>query len=141
AVFFFSLITLGIYSIVWEVKTKGELTKLGAEIPTSWLIIVPFANLYWLWKYCQGVDKVSNGKISTVLSLVLLVALGFVGMAILQSMYNDLSPATVGGSSSQSGSMPPATPAVTPVTDSASPSSPTPPNPQPPVTPQGPTAA
>jgi hypothetical protein len=88
AVFFLSLITFGIYSLVWEVKTKGELNRLGGNIPTAWLIIVPLANLYWIWKYCEAVEKVSKGEISAVLALILLLLLSIVGMAILQSEFN-----------------------------------------------------
>ena len=51
AVALLSLVTLGIYGIVWYVKTKGELVERGGEVPTAWLIIVPFANIYWLYKY------------------------------------------------------------------------------------------
>ncbi len=90
AVFFLSLFTLGIYAFIWHVKTKGELTRLGADIPTSWLLIVPFANLYWIWKYSEGVDKVTGGKVSTVMALLLLLLLSIVGIAILQDKYNNL---------------------------------------------------
>jgi hypothetical protein len=88
AVFFLSLFTLGIYAFVWHVKTKGELNRLGANIPTAWLLIVPFANLYWIWKYSEGVEKVTGGKISMVMALILLLLLSIVGIAILQSLYN-----------------------------------------------------
>ena len=91
AVFFLSLITFGIYAWVWEVKTKGELNRLGADIPTAWLIIVPLANLYWIWKYCEGVEKVSGGRISAVLALILMLLLSIVGLAIMQSEFNKLS--------------------------------------------------
>jgi hypothetical protein len=88
AVFALSLITFGIYSLVWQVKTKNELNKLGGEIPTAWLLIVPFANLYWIWKYSEGVEKATNGKVSMVLALVLLLVLSIIGMAVLQSEFN-----------------------------------------------------
>jgi hypothetical protein len=35
AVLFLSIITFGIYTIVWFVKTKNEMNKLGAQIPTA----------------------------------------------------------------------------------------------------------
>jgi hypothetical protein len=91
AVFFLSLITFGIYAIVWQVKTKGELNRLGADIPTAWLLIVPLANLYWAWKYCTGVEQVTKGQISAVLALILMLLLSIVGLAILQSEFNKLS--------------------------------------------------
>jgi len=90
AVFLLSLITFGIYALVWEVKTKGELNAQGADIPTAWLLIIPLANLYWIWKYSQGVEKVSNGQISAVLTLILMLLLSIVGYAILQSEFNKL---------------------------------------------------
>jgi hypothetical protein len=98
AVFFLSLITFGIYAIYWEVKTKGELKNQGADIPTAWLIIVPLANFYWIWKYALGVEQVSKGKISAVLTLILMLLLSIVGFAILQSEFNKLGAApAVGG--------------------------------------------
>jgi hypothetical protein len=59
-----SVITIGIYMIVWYVKTKNEMNAQGANIPTAWLIIIPFVNLYWLWKYSKGVEMVTNKRIS-----------------------------------------------------------------------------
>ena len=119
AVFFLSLITLGIYSIYWEVKTKGELKSQVADIPTAWLIIVPIANLYWIWKYALGVEQVSKGKISAVLTLILLLLLSIVGQAILQSEFNKLAAAPASGGPAPvppTAPEPPAAPTVTPPT-------------------------
>lgn len=88
-VLLFTIMTFGIYGIYWQVSTKNELNKKGADIPTAWLIIVPIASLWWIWKYAEGVEKVSNGKTSAVLTLVLLLLLGVIGAVILQSMYNE----------------------------------------------------
>jgi len=88
AVFFLPFVTFGIYGLVWEVKTKNEMKALGADIPTAWLLIVPIANLYWLWKYSAGVEKVTGGKMSGVLAFVLLFLLGMIGAAILQNEFN-----------------------------------------------------
>ncbi len=88
AVFVLSFITLGIYGIVWHVKTKNEMNAMGATIPTAWLLIVPFANWYWLWKYCEGVEHVTGGQTSGVLAFVILFLLGIIGMAIIQSEFN-----------------------------------------------------
>jgi hypothetical protein len=109
AVFLLSLITFGIYALVWEVKTKGELTSQGADIPTAWLLIIPLANLYWIWKYCVGVEKVSNGQISAVLALILMLLLSIVGFAILQSEFNKLGAQPAGAAP---GPMPASDPAV-----------------------------
>ncbi|HEY5152840.1 MAG TPA: DUF4234 domain-containing protein, partial [Candidatus Saccharimonadales bacterium] len=117
AVFLLSLITFGIYGLVWEVKTKNELNALGAEIPTAWLLIVPFVNLYWLWKYSEGVEKATDGKTSVVLSFVMLFLLGVIGMAILQNEYNKLGaqPAAADPVQANPGAMPPQPIAAAPV--------------------------
>jgi carbon starvation protein CstA len=90
AVLFLTLFTLGIYGIVWLVKTKNEMNKLGAQIPTAWLLIVPIANIWWTWKYSEGVEKVSGEKMSTVMSFILLYLLSVIGMMILQMEYNKI---------------------------------------------------
>lgn len=97
AVVLLSFVTFGIYAIYWQVKTKGEMNALGAEIPTAWLIIVPLVNIWWLWKYSEGVEKVTGGKLSGVLAFILLWVLGPIGAAIVQDSFNNnvsASPAT-----------------------------------------------
>jgi len=90
AVFLLSLITCGIYAIVWYVKTKNEMVAKGAEIPTAWLIIVPIANIYWMVKYVQGVGKVTNNQLSAGASFALLFLLGPIGAAIIQGAFNKI---------------------------------------------------
>jgi hypothetical protein len=138
AVLILSLVTFGIYGIYWEVKTKMELARLGAEIPTAWLLIIPIANLYWIYKYAVGVEKVSGGKTSAVLVLILMLLLSVVGMAILQSEYNKMAAGPVGGGPAP---VPPAAPMAGPTapTDFTPPTNPTPPAaPQPPAPPAPP---
>lgn len=94
AVFFLSIITLGIYSIYWLVKTKGELNAGGAKIPTAWLIIIPFVNIWWMWKYAEGVELVAKEKMSGIVAFILLWLLGAIGMAIIQNTYNGLAAPT-----------------------------------------------
>ncbi len=88
AVFFLSIITFGIYGIVWFVKTKEEMKAQGADIPTAWLIIVPFVSIWWLWKYSKGVDLVTKSEYSAPVALLLLWFLGSIGMAIIQVGFN-----------------------------------------------------
>lgn len=90
AVFFLPMITFGIYGLVWYVKTKGEMKAKGAEIPSAILLIVPIANLIWLWKYAKGVEKVTIGSSSAGGTLCLLLFLGPIGMAIIQSAFNKI---------------------------------------------------
>jgi len=90
-VFVFGLITIGIYSWYWAVKTKGEMNQLGEKIPTAWLWLIPIVGtIIWYWKYSQGVEHISNGKTSGVLAFILLWLLGGIGQAIIQDGFNNL---------------------------------------------------
>lgn len=80
--------TGGIYSLIWYVKTKDEMVSRGADIPTAWYLIIPILNLLWLWKWGQGVEKVTNGEMSAVVALILLIMLGPIGMFVVQGKFN-----------------------------------------------------
>jgi hypothetical protein len=110
AVLILTLFTFGIYGIVWSVKTKNEMNKLGAQIPTAWLIIIPFVNLWWMWKYSEGVEKVTGGKLSTVMCFVLWFLLGIIGQMIIQYEFNKMgsTPAVATGDPNAPSAMPPA---------------------------------
>lgn len=88
-VYLFTIITLGIYGIYWTVSTKNEMNGLGAKIPTAWLIIIPFVNIYWMYKYCEGFSQVNKDD-HKVLWFILSLFLGFVMPAIVQSSLNKL---------------------------------------------------
>jgi hypothetical protein len=92
-VLLFSIITLSIYQLFWFITTKNAMKRLGAQIPTAWLIIVPFVNIWWLWKYSKGVELVTGGRIASVMAFWLVFLLeiagfGFVGCALLQNEFN-----------------------------------------------------
>lgn len=146
AVFFLALITLGIYSIYWEVKTKGEMVKRGADIPTAWLIIIPIVNIWWLWKYSEGVEKVTDGKMQGVIAFILLFVLGSIGQAIIQDGFNKvdaMDPAVATSPSTPVTPVPPVEPTVISPIQSAEPAIPAATPPQPtdlPVTPTPPPA-
>ena len=53
-VIIFTIVTFGFYGIYWTVKTKSEMTNLGATIPTAWFLIIPIANLYFTYRYAEG---------------------------------------------------------------------------------------
>ena len=90
AVFFLSIFTFGIYIIVWRVKTKGEMNRLGSNIPSAWLLIIPFVNIWWLWEYAGGVEKVTNKAMSQVVAFILLVLLSAIGDAVIQDAFNKI---------------------------------------------------
>jgi len=90
AVIILSIITFGIYALVWFVKTKNEMNRVGANIPTAWWLIVPIGNIWWQWKYCEGVETVSRGKLSGAVSFLLIFLLSVIGMAIVQTTFNEV---------------------------------------------------
>lgn len=95
SVFVLSIVTLGIYSIVWLVKTRREMVARGAKVPTAWLLLIPIVNLYWTWKWCEAVETVTSGKMSLAMAFILVVALnviglGIFGMALVQRAFNQV---------------------------------------------------
>ncbi len=89
-VYLFSIITIGIYGIYWFVSTKNEINNLGAKIPTAWLLIVPIANIYWEYKYCEGFAQKVKKDDNTVLWFILFFLVGIIMPAIVQSELNKL---------------------------------------------------
>ena len=84
-----SLITFGIYVLVWMVKTKNEMNRQGASIPTAWMMLIPLVGpILWMWKYCAGVELVTRGKFNQGIAFVMLYLLNLVGIAILQDAFN-----------------------------------------------------
>ncbi|MCX6092536.1 MAG: DUF4234 domain-containing protein [Candidatus Bipolaricaulota bacterium] len=90
AVFLLPFVTFGIYALYWLVRTKTELNAAGAKIPTAILLIVPIANLYWLWKFGEGVDYVTDRRMSTGVAFLLVLFLDIIGSAIIQSQLNQV---------------------------------------------------
>jgi hypothetical protein len=88
AVLLLTLITFGIYSIYWFVATKREMVEQGADIPTAWLLIIPIVNIWWDWKWSGGVEHVTRGKMTQVISFILIFVLGIIGMAVIQATLN-----------------------------------------------------
>ena len=88
AVIVLSLVTFGIYYLVWLVKTKNEMNKCGANLPTAWMLIIPILNLIWMWKFCGGVEYVTQGKSSQAVNFILLFLLSYIGAGIVQSSLN-----------------------------------------------------
>ena len=85
-----SIITLGIYGIYWQVKTKEELKSLGADIPTAWLLIIPIANIYWTYKYADGYSTKLKKDNNGVLWFLVFYFIGIITPAIVQTDLNKL---------------------------------------------------
>lgn len=84
------LLTLFIYPLYWAVKTTGEINRTyGTSVPTGWLYIVPFVQWWWMWKFGTGVEAATRGKLSQVITFILLFLIGPIGMAIVQAKLNE----------------------------------------------------
>ncbi len=83
-----TIITLGIYSIYWLVTTKIQMNTKGAQIPTAWLLIIPLVNIYWLWKFSEGVELVTNKGMQTAVAFLLVWILDIIGPGIVQNELN-----------------------------------------------------
>lgn len=88
AVFLLPFVTFGFYALFWIVRTKTEMNSRGAGIPTAWLLLIPIASIYWLYKFSQGVDHVTGGIMSTATAFLLSIFLGTIGYAVIQSSLN-----------------------------------------------------
>ena len=96
AVILLPIVTLGIYSIVWFVKTKKELNSRGSQIPTAWLMIVPIVSIYWMWKYIDAAQEQTNNQTNGLLNILLgLFVSVVIPMALCQSAYNQMGPEAV----------------------------------------------
>jgi len=88
AVIILSLVTFGIYTLFWMYFTKEEMNAQGAKIPTFILAFIPIANIYWTWKYCEGVGYVTDERLSGPVAFLLVLLLGLIGIAIVQHSLN-----------------------------------------------------
>ena len=86
-----SIITFGIYIIYWIVSTKAEIKSLGAKIPTAWLIIIPIANIYFLYKYAEGFSRYVKKDNSPILWFLLWLVIFPAAMILMQIELNKLS--------------------------------------------------
>lgn len=89
-VYLLGFITLGIYFIYWFVQTKNEMNGMGADIPTAWLMIVPIANLYLMYKYCEAFSIRVKKDNNAIMWFILYVIVGIIMPALVQSELNKL---------------------------------------------------
>ena len=90
AVILLTTFTFGIYGLVWLVKTKNEMNKLGQNLPTAWWWLIPFGMIWWQWKWAGGVEHVTRGKQSQGVAFIVVLLLSSfgIGLAIVQSSFN-----------------------------------------------------
>ena len=46
--------TLGLYDLYYLIVTRRELNQAGGRVPTPWLLLVPFLNLYFISAYARS---------------------------------------------------------------------------------------
>jgi hypothetical protein len=88
-----SVLSLGIYALVWQIQTKNEMNRgYGAGIPTAWIMLVPIVGLlYWQWKWSEGAEKATGTSAISVFLLMSLVAI--VGIPVMVGKFNAAKPA------------------------------------------------
>lgn len=122
AVLLLPFVTFGIYSWYWAVKTKGEMNKLGEQIPTAWIWLIPLVgSIWWYWKYSEGVEHVTKGKMEKIIAFILLMLLGMIGQAIIQDTFNNLGAAEVADNTQPTPAQPEPTAPVAPTPPPADP--------------------
>ncbi|MBA2279441.1 DUF4234 domain-containing protein [Candidatus Saccharibacteria bacterium] len=83
------LLVGAIYGLYWLIDTAKVLRReTGQKIPTAFLLVIPIANYWWMWRYGQVAEVYTKGKVQGVLVFILLVLVGSIGMGILQDTYN-----------------------------------------------------
>ena len=88
------IVTLGIYGIYWFYVTAKEMIeykKLDGN-PGLWtfLLFIPIANWYAIWKYSDTLEKVTDGKYNALLMLILWFIFTPIVWIITQSELNKL---------------------------------------------------
>ena len=85
------IFTTGIYGLYWFWKTKNELEEdYNVKLPAAVLLIIPIANLYWLYKYCDVFAKKVKNENSGVVRFLIFIVVPIIPIILVQSEYNKL---------------------------------------------------
>jgi len=88
-VYALGFITLGIYFLYWYIQTKREINEnFGASIPTCWLLIIPIANIYWIFKYAEAYSIYVLKDDNTALWALIFILVGIIVPALVQMELN-----------------------------------------------------
>ena len=88
-VYVLGFITLGIYFLYWYIKTKRAINdNFGSQIPTCWLLIIPIANLYWMYKFAEAYSIYVIKDDNKVLWALLFILVGIIAPALVQIELN-----------------------------------------------------
>jgi bacteriorhodopsin len=89
-VYVFGILTFGIYFFYFWISTKNDMNKLGAKIPTGFLLIIPIANLYWIYKYTEALGKHVKKDNNGIMYFIVFLLLPIIIPAIAQNGINNL---------------------------------------------------
>lgn len=87
-----SIFTFGIYLFYWVYKTRQELNKMGGDVPHPILVLIPFLNFYFWYKYAQAYSAIvkHNSKDTDVLLYFVIGAfLPIIAVIVFQDGYNN----------------------------------------------------
>ena len=88
AVVMLSLASALAFCVVWLCQTRHDMNRLGARIPSPWLLATPITALYFAWCWAEGARHVTAGRIPTTRAFLALCLFGPFGMARLQQTFN-----------------------------------------------------
>lgn len=87
-----AILTFGIYLFYWIYKTRQELNCAGADVPHPILILIPFVNFYFWYKYAQAycsVVKHSTKDTDVILYFLIGALLPVIAVIVFQDGYNN----------------------------------------------------
>ena len=88
-----TLVTVGIYPLVWLVRAKTRMNQLGAAIPSAWFMVIPLVNIWWTYKFSEGVEHTAREHMSKTTAFLILLILGAFGILFIQHAFNKMHPA------------------------------------------------
>ena len=87
-VYLFGILTFGLYFWYWAVSTKNDINSVGGDIPTAWLLIIPIANIYWVYRYCESFANNIKKDNNHILWFILYILIYPIMPAIVQTELN-----------------------------------------------------
>jgi len=80
-----------VYFVLWFYRTSIEMRKLGATVPNFVMYFIPLVNIYWYWVYAVAAEKITKGKLSSVLTFVLIFLIGIpIAPILIQYYFNQV---------------------------------------------------
>lgn len=96
AIVFLNIITCGFYQVYWTFKTTKEMDELGAELPTAFLMLIPFLNFYFYYKYSEAFAKFVKRDHLTIVYFILAILPVLFGLNRLVFLSGFLSQIVIG---------------------------------------------